>query len=334
MFDPNNEKECAGRHPACRTSSGFRHFPGWARLAETLLDPFPVLLGGDAVSAVLRFELQTGHLHSARLPAACGSAGARNAPGDAALQRLVPEGPEPHRPKPVPAAVGSRNRRDHWIAAVGNIPEFIAAVSRFLRLPGSHTVMRNRIRGGAAVCRRMLYLHAVFLLRFDPVIFCGLYAVPTALLGDKATETGLRECLKRIPVLPDDVVLVDCGSLTAAAWVLKRSDLIVISRPGELEYGFRNYPKYASRHYRETELADNPAAPGNLHHPARLEAPSDSWGMECGGKHYGIQSNGRPPLRARKRIIPHQVHHPLEILFESVQGKFQRRPKTPDISSK
>lgn len=95
---------------------------------------------------------------------------------------------------------------------------------------------------------------AVFLFGFAPVIFCGLQAVPTALLGNKAPETGLRKCLKQIPVRPDDIVLVDRNSLTAAAWILKRSDLIVIGKPGELEYGFKNYPEYTSRHYPESEL--------------------------------------------------------------------------------
>ncbi len=106
----------------------------------------------------------------------------------------------------------------------------------------------------AAGCYRTLRMIAVFLFGFAPVIFCGLQAVPTALLGNKAPETGIRKCLKQIPVRPDDIVLVDRNSLTAAAWILKRSDLIVIGKPGELEYGFKNYPEYASRHYPESEL--------------------------------------------------------------------------------
>ncbi len=103
-------------------------------------------------------------------------------------------------------------------------------------------------------CRRARYPVAVFLFGFAPVVFCGLQAFPSALFGDKTTENGIRECLKRIPVQPDDIVLVDRGSLAAVAWVLKRSDLILIGKPGELEYGLKNYPEYASRHYQESEV--------------------------------------------------------------------------------
>lgn len=35
---------------------------------------------------------------------------------------------------------------------------------------------------------------------------------------------------------------------------MKRSDLIVIGRPGEMQYGFLNYPEYASRWYQEKDL--------------------------------------------------------------------------------
>lgn len=94
----------------------------------------------------------------------------------------------------------------------------------------------------------------LFLFGMAPALLFGLHSLPVSLLGPRATEAAIRECLKEIPVHSSDCVLVDRNTATAAAWVLKRPDLIVIGKPGELQYGFNHYPEYASRWYQENEL--------------------------------------------------------------------------------
>ena len=81
--------------------------------------------------------------------------------------------------------------------------------------------------------------------------------LPVSLFGDKMTETGLKACLKILPVAKEDFVVTGRTEMAAAAWVLKRSDLIVMGKPGEMTYGFRQYPaEYASRHFQEDSLTE------------------------------------------------------------------------------
>lgn len=94
---------------------------------------------------------------------------------------------------------------------------------------------------------------AVFLFGMAPAIVFGLNAVPDIALGDKATAVGIRQCLETVPIRRGDIILVDRGTLQAAAWLLKRTDLVLIGKPGELQYGLSNYPEYASRWYKEEE---------------------------------------------------------------------------------
>lgn len=83
----------------------------------------------------------------------------------------------------------------------------------------------------------------------------GSLAVPDAVFGDKAPEIGLRECLARIPVSPDDLIVADSRGFGSVAWLLKRSDLILTGKPGELEYGLKNYPgEYHGRFRPENEI--------------------------------------------------------------------------------
>ncbi len=108
--------------------------------------------------------------------------------------------------------------------------------------------------GYGALCLRLKPKHSVpglgiLLLGLAPVIFCGIHSIPASLFGNKMTETGLNECLKKIAVSPDDIVVTGRSEMAAAAWCLRRQDLIVLGKPGELAYGFSNYPEYASRHY-------------------------------------------------------------------------------------
>lgn len=68
------------------------------------------------------------------------------------------------------------------------------------------------------------------------------------------TSIGLGNCLKQLPVSQDDIIITGRSEMAAVAWELKRSDLIIIGKWGELEYGFKNYPEYAARHYPEEDL--------------------------------------------------------------------------------
>lgn len=95
---------------------------------------------------------------------------------------------------------------------------------------------------------------ALFLFGITPAVITALASLTPELFGSKATGDAIRMCLKDMPVNADDLVLVDRNTATAAGWVLKRSDLIVIGRPGEMQYGFLNYPEYASRWYQEKDL--------------------------------------------------------------------------------
>jgi len=89
-----------------------------------------------------------------------------------------------------------------------------------------------------------------------PVI-AGLAALPVPLFGDRMTGVGLAECRRQVPVSPDDVVVTGRSEMAAVAWTLKRADLIVIGKPGELAYGFENYPgEYAGRHYPNEALPE------------------------------------------------------------------------------
>lgn len=102
--------------------------------------------------------------------------------------------------------------------------------------------------------RRNLRKMCVFLFGITPAVVTALASLTPQQFGSKATGDAIRMCLKTMPVNADDLVLVDRNTATAAGWVLKRSDLIVIGRPGEMQYGFENYPEYASRWYQEKDL--------------------------------------------------------------------------------
>lgn len=97
---------------------------------------------------------------------------------------------------------------------------------------------------------------ALLLAAAVPLIVCGQCAVPTAILGNKLPESGLAYCLRQLSPGADDLVITDRSTMAPAAWVLKRDDLIVLGKPGELEYGFKNYPEYAPRHYQPGKLPE------------------------------------------------------------------------------
>ena len=89
-----------------------------------------------------------------------------------------------------------------------------------------------------------------------PIILLGIFSIPAVLFGDKMTEIGLTECLNKIPVAPEDIVVTGRGEAAAVAWKLKRSDLIILGKWGEFEYGFKNYPEYAGRYYPDRALTE------------------------------------------------------------------------------
>ncbi|MGE4565746.1 MAG: hypothetical protein AB7F32_12800, partial [Victivallaceae bacterium] len=103
--------------------------------------------------------------------------------------------------------------------------------------------------------RRTGVMLLTFFAGLAPLLGIGSLAVPDAVFGDKAPELGLRECLARIPISTDDLVISDSRSFGAAAWQLKRSDLILTGKPGELEYGLKTYPgDYHGRFRPESEI--------------------------------------------------------------------------------
>ena len=89
----------------------------------------------------------------------------------------------------------------------------------------------------------------VLLLGTAPVICFGMFSIPDELLGNRASAVGLRRCFERIPANADCVVAVERTCIAPVCWVLKRSDLVVVGRMGEMTYGFKRYPEeYASRY--------------------------------------------------------------------------------------
>ncbi len=87
----------------------------------------------------------------------------------------------------------------------------------------------------------------IFLLGIAPAIFFGLRAVPDDVLAGKATAIGICRGVAKMPLRAGDIVIADRNTLAATNWVLKRNDVYVLGRPGELQYALSNYPEYTSR---------------------------------------------------------------------------------------
>jgi len=155
-----------------------------------------------------------------------------------------------------------------WLLLAGAILA-AATLTVWLRLPGlpplfeEFPVWAYAALAGAALLGTLMMYHAKFhrwqctvvlLAAAVPVIICGQQALPTAALGNKLPESGLSFCLQTLAPTANDLVIVDRNTTAPAAWLLKRDDLIVLGKPGELAYGFANYPQYAARHYGANEL--------------------------------------------------------------------------------
>ncbi len=87
----------------------------------------------------------------------------------------------------------------------------------------------------------------IFMLGIAPAIFFGLNSVPDAVLGDKSPTIGIRKCLEDIPLREGDTILTDRDTMSASCWLLKRADLNILWRTGELKYALENYPENAIR---------------------------------------------------------------------------------------
>ena len=66
-------------------------------------------------------------------------------------------------------------------------------------------------------------------------------------------ENTFRDIYRKLNITADDVVAVDRGAASVTAWVLKRTDLPVVGRLGEFNYGFTNYPEEYSQRYYELD---------------------------------------------------------------------------------
>lgn len=98
--------------------------------------------------------------------------------------------------------------------------------------------------------RRRYRAIVLFLFGLAPVVILGLCSIPEKLIREsKAPEPGLRACLSRFEFQPDDVIASDRNGASAVAWMLKRSDLLLLGRMGEFEYAISNYPDSAARFY-------------------------------------------------------------------------------------
>ncbi len=91
----------------------------------------------------------------------------------------------------------------------------------------------------------------IFLLGMAPAIFFGMKSIPDGLLKGKAIAPGIQYCLEQIPLEEGDIILADRNTMTSVNWLLKRNDVIVLGRPGELLYALTNHPEYASRWYED-----------------------------------------------------------------------------------
>ncbi len=105
--------------------------------------------------------------------------------------------------------------------------------------------------------RRIRWQLAWLLCGLLPVIWSGVNSIPAGVLHpSKMPEASLRKVFAEFGIRPDDVIALDRGAASSVAWVLNRTDLVVLGKMGEFEYGFTRYPEeYRGRYYKEKELA-------------------------------------------------------------------------------
>ena len=119
----------------------------------------------------------------------------------------------------------------------------------------------------AAVCGSALLLHskrnillqlALALAAFGLITFWSAPAVLSDSTNpDKMPEKTLRKLCQTAEIMPGDAVVVDRAAAAAVAWVLHRTDLIVLGRIGEFNYAFTKYPdEYKGRYYPANKLTE------------------------------------------------------------------------------
>lgn len=154
-----------------------------------------------------------------------------------------------------------------FIAAAVAAALIPVVVPRFQKLPGitateciltTLTAVAAALFGTALlrVRRRGIGLQTgLFLLGAAPLILVGMFAIPNAFLGNRASAVGLQKCFQAIPVHAGCTVAVERTCIAPVCWVLKRDDIVVVGKMGEMAYGFKTYPdEYASRYVTEAEF--------------------------------------------------------------------------------
>ena len=81
---------------------------------------------------------------------------------------------------------------------------------------------------------------------FGVLVIAVLFSMPESVFGKKAVGVGLSRGMETIPISANDLVLARGGDVAAVSWLLKRTDILILGRGGEYQYGLKNYPEYAS----------------------------------------------------------------------------------------
>ena len=111
---------------------------------------------------------------------------------------------------------------------------------------------------GALLClvHRKRDLTALTLLVFGtaPLVCCGMLALSDGLPDGRMPERAIASCAKILPVDDDCVIAVERTCIAPVCWTLKRADLVVAGRMGEMTYGFTNYPEHRARFFKNDEF--------------------------------------------------------------------------------
>ena len=120
-------------------------------------------------------------------------------------------------------------------------------------------MMLISVFGVIVLCVRKLdFKRSLLILLGSFIVFGGWLAgafLSKSTNPQKMPEAIIRDIYRQLDVTNDDIIAADRGAATVSAWVLKRTDIKVIGRLGEFNYGFTKYPQeYAQRYYRMDEL--------------------------------------------------------------------------------
>lgn len=96
---------------------------------------------------------------------------------------------------------------------------------------------------------------ALFLFGTAPAICCGMLALSDGASDGRMPERAIAECAKSLPIDRDSKIAVERTCIAPVCWTLKRSDLVVIGKKGEMTYGFDNYPEHRKRYFKNEEFS-------------------------------------------------------------------------------